>query len=466
MRRARLGIVLLPLLTACGTSALEGEPAPGSGSGRPYEEGRSVRARAAMTAVHFPFDVQVSPVSGSAGWDSERLWSEHIDWEPVVAADPSSERVYQAVTRYGVPACEGCADPAVVVRRSDDGGATWGPDVYVDLSSGTQGDAQVRVAENGAVFVAYLHDWRPGVAVVRSTDGGRTWSSPAYPAFDLDWSDRPILFVSPDGRDVYVAFNARRSLIAASHDGGVTFLPPVRTDHGQRYWFHSAAAVAPDGTLYVGATDFRSDYSGASHISVLRSRDRGASWRATRVDTSAEAPGCEWAKGCYFGYLGPSVALAVDAAGTVMVVYHASETAGAAQQLWFRTSTNGRKWSRAQRLSVAASGVNNAFPALAAGQESGDFRVVWVDDRKAPTEAWNAWYRETSDAGKHWSRAVRLSDQGSGAPYKRARGFLFPYGDYLGLEVGSDGRNHIVWGAGESFAGQGGAWFTRSAASR
>ena len=188
MRRARLGIVLLPLLTACGTSALEGEPAPGSGSGRPYEEGRSVRARAAMTAVHFPFDVQVSPVSGSAGWDSERLWSEHIDWEPVVAADPSSERVYQAVTRYGVPACEGCADPAVVVRRSDDGGATWGPDVYVDLSSGTQGDAQVRVAENGAVLS------------LTSTTGDRVWPLSGRPTVVARGARRRIQRSTSTGR--------------------------------------------------------------------------------------------------------------------------------------------------------------------------------------------------------------------------------------------------------------------------
>jgi hypothetical protein len=57
---------------------------------------------------------------------------------------------------------------------------------------------------------------------------------------------------------------------------------------------------------------------------------------------------------------------------------------------------------------------------------------------------------------------MRLSDRSSGAPYKSASGYGSPYGDYLELEVDSQGRNHIVWGAGPSWSGYGGGiWYTR-----
>ncbi len=62
--------------------------------------------------------------SVAAGWDAERLWSPHVDWEPVVAAHPRSADVYQMTTRYHAPACRGCPDPAIVLRRSADVGAT------------------------------------------------------------------------------------------------------------------------------------------------------------------------------------------------------------------------------------------------------------------------------------------------------------------------------------------------------
>ncbi len=47
-------------------------------------------------------DVQKGPISSAVapGWDSERVWSGHDDWEPFLAADRSSTYVYQIVTRF------------------------------------------------------------------------------------------------------------------------------------------------------------------------------------------------------------------------------------------------------------------------------------------------------------------------------------------------------------------------------
>ena len=104
---------------------------------------------------------------------------------------------------------------------------------------------------------------------------------------------------------MYIAFNASDSWVVASHDFGQTFLPAVKTSNDTRYWFHSAGAVAPNGHIYFAAADYSQTYAGDVNISVLRSTNQGASWSAIPIDISQETPPCDYADGCYFGFLGP-----------------------------------------------------------------------------------------------------------------------------------------------------------------
>ncbi|MGI8890393.1 MAG: hypothetical protein ACR2G0_06365, partial [Chthoniobacterales bacterium] len=103
---------------------------------------------------------------------------------------------------------------------------------------------------------------------------------------------------------------------------------------------------------------------------------------------------------------------------------------------------------------------SNAFPAIAAGRAVNDFRIVWQGDNGDP-RSWNTFYRRTTDGGTNWSETVRLSDRLDGAPYKSSAGYAFPYGDYLSLSVDGEGRNHFIWGEGDSYDGPGGVWYTR-----
>ena len=419
---------------------------------------------ASSMSEHFP---RASRTAG--GWDEERLWSQHVDWEPVVAVDPFSADVYQLTTRYYAPQCRGCPDPAIAFRRSRDGGATWGKDRYLPPQGEWQVDPQIAVARNGTIFAAYLQDWQ--IIFVRSFDRGTSWTEPLQiprkgsPA----WGDKPILAISPDGRDVYVAFNSSDSFVAVSHNSGRRFSTPIQTNKDQRYWFHTDGAVAPNGTVYFTAADFRQDLGGSAGIQVLRSTDDGASWTVQRVDTSAEAPSCDWwAEGCYLGFFGPSPALAIDSSGQLLLAYNAGRADGDPQQIWIRSSEDGINWSPRRRRSRSSRSINNAFPAVEAGPFPGDFRLVWQDDRKTKKrrqdnsrKRWNTWYRRTQDGGATWSRAIRLSDQRALESYKRSRGYAFPFGDYLWLAVDRNGTNHVIWGEGESNEGNGGTWFTR-----
>jgi len=414
--------------------------------------------------------VEAAPVpsAAAAGWDSERVWSGEDDWEPAVAVDPAvPAHVYQLTTRYSGPTpCRNCS-PNIIFRRSDDGGLTWEPDKFLYVTKKAQNDPQIEVSGSGVLYACFLSAYNPGVSFTKSTNRGDTWSVPvtfAGKGKKPNWSDKPWMVISADGNHVYIGFNASDSYVVASHNGGASFPAAVKTNSDTRYWFHTGGAVSPSSpmTAWLAATDYSQDYTGDAHIKVLKTTDGGATWTTTLVDTSRELPGCAWADGCFFGFFGPSASLAVDSAGTLMIAYNAGDVAGGPQKMWVKTSTDGgATWSVRTEISNGSSSVNNAFPALINGPTGGDFRVVWQDDRQQSQVGWNTWYRETANAGGSWSAAVRLSDLATGAPYKSANGYKFPYGDYFEIAVDIAGVNHILWGEGDSYTGPGGTWYTR-----
>jgi hypothetical protein len=142
-----------------------------------------------------------------------------------------------------------------------------------------------------------------------------------------------------------------------------------------------------------------------------------------------------------------------------MAVYAASSAAQAPTRLDEITSADGgRSWTAPHSLGARATVVGADFPKVAAGPRPGDFRAAWEDDGNG-AGAWNVWYRATTNGGASWSRAARLSDRGSGAPYKSRAGFRFPYGDYFGITVDRHGTSYLTWSEGMSYAGPGGTWW-------
>jgi hypothetical protein len=463
-RRSAIAVGFGLLATACATGGdqtrqgvAQVQPAPvEQRKGEGPDEGErkkswSGRSLAAQTIV------QATPSASAmtSGFDQERVWGGSDDWEPAVAADPVDPFVYQLTTRYGG------SQPQLIFRRSTDGGASWEAD---QVLASNAADPMIEVSNDGTIYAMGIVGNGFKLQMTRSFDHGQSWTplasvlTPGQP----NWGDRPVLVISLDGQDVYVGFNQSDSYVASSHDAGANFVAPVQTSDDGRYWFHSAGAVAPNGDVYFAAADYSQDFSGESHINVLRSTDGGASWTTTLIDSSTEVADCGWSDGCYFGFLGPSVGLAIDVNGLVMIAYNAGSIGGDPQPMWVRTSSDGVSWSARQQLSEPATGVHAGYPAVVASRTTpGDFRVVWQDDREASQVAWNTWFRGTLDGGASWYPAERLSDLGSGAPYKGALGFSFVYGDYFEIAVDGEDVNHVIWGEGSSYTGPGGSWYTR-----
>src|SRR5262245_27031188 len=311
-----------------------------------------------------------APSEAAAGFDSERVWSGFDDWEPAMAADLNSSYVYQVTTRLS------SGRATIWFRRSSDSGATWEPDFRPLPDNKHQADPQIEVDGNGTVFLAFLH--LGNTALMKSFDRGSTWTEPVHlPLGPVPYVDHELLAISNDGQDVYMAFNANHSYVSASHDGGRTFALPIKTNNDFRQWFHTGYVVAPSGEAYVAVQDYAQSYLRETHVKILKSVDAGLSWQTYRVDVSQEAPNCDWADGCYLGFLGPPAGLARDAGGVMAMVYNANNTPGGNMRIWLRTSLDGVSWSARQAVSAANPAATNAFPLVAAGSAPGDFRVVW-----------------------------------------------------------------------------------------
>jgi hypothetical protein len=396
-----------------------------------------------------------------AHFESERLWGpvQNSHWEPVTAADPSSNWVYQMTTDQ--------RPDYLLFRASNDGGRTWRAPRRIcrrGVKVPFQYDPQIVVAAGGIIDAVCLDGFRPGVVFTQSRNHGASWSKTVRLDGALPYSDKPTLVTSRGGKDVYVAYNARYALyVTASHDYGRSWNVPAKATVAH-YWYYSySGTVAPNGTVWFAADgETGTNQTGAGHVELVTSSDDGATWRAIPFVVSHEGAPCK-VKHCYPDFYTAQDAVAADRRGALVFVFARNERKQGPNALYAsRSDDDGSTWSDAALVNGRG---NNTSPALVAGPVAGDFRLVWQDDRNGP-DAWNTWYAQSGDGGRTWSEPLRLSDDGSGAPYKHSGGYDFPFGDYLGLSVDSKGINHVIWGEGSAVYVPGGTWWTRGLISR
>jgi hypothetical protein len=408
------------------------------------------------------------------GWRGERLLNVGTDdWEPAVAADPNDPYVYMITTRYGTAkTCPShCPTPFIPLTISSDGGATWGPQVplCVCRGSGAQYDPTIEVVPNtGAVYSVFLNADRAGgfsTVFQKSTDHGKTWTEPVHVYGNVAWTDKPEVTMTPSGRDVYVSWNGPQGgdlYMGVSHDFGATWSQQKLTN-SKRYFYAYDATVLPDRTVIFSESSL--SYTGVGqavegpiwHHAII-SRDNGASWENVVVDKVPEGEPCT-APGCYDDYYTGQTSVSTDASGHLVFAYEGPLVDQGPQRIYVRTSDDeGRTWGPRKALSV--SGENATGPRLSSSGAVGDARLWYMQTANGDDpDAWNVWYRSSTDGGATWTSAVKLSDASSGAGYKTAAGFLEIYGDYGEIDVTNTGKTIAVWGEAFSYTGPGGTWF-------
>jgi hypothetical protein len=410
----------------------------------------------------------------AAGWRGESLLNVGTDdWEPAVAADPRDPYVYLVTTRFGTEkTCSShCPSPFIAMTISSDGGRTWGRQVplCVCRGSGAQYDPTIEVVPNtGAVYSVFLNADRAGgfsTVFQKSTDHGKSWTEPVHVYGNVAWTDKPEVTMSPGGRNVYVSWNGPQGgdlYVGVSHDYGISWSQQKLTN-SKRYFYAYDATVLPDRTVVFSESSLSYTGVGQSvegpiwHHAII-SRDNGASWENVIVDKVPNGEPCV-ADGCYNDYYTGQTSVSTDASGHLVFAYEGPLVDQGPQRIYVRTSDDeGRTWGPRKALSV--SGENATQPRLSSSGAVGDARLWYMQTANGDDpDAWNVWYRSSTDGGTTWSSPVKLSDASSGAGYKTRNGFLEVYGDYGEIDVTNTGKTVAVWGEGFSFTGPGGTWY-------
>ncbi len=276
----------------------------------------------------------VATNDGGATWTASaaapQLDTRNATADPSVAGD-SVGTLYHAYLEFGVNAST-ANDVDVVVARSTDGGRTFPTFTVAAAHSDTVSfdkpymtvDTQPKSPFKGTIYVATM-DFFSGVNVIVSRDGAATWSAPLlvapFPSNPTGFSQSPLPVVAPDGTAYvfYAEYDSFREprvtsiLYTRSRDGGSTWSPVAAVaanlpspgeftlknadpefgstlGRGVEAFSFPAAAIAPNGTIFVVWVDFprgSCQFLGGSpspctdaDVRMSVSRDGGRSWSA------------------------------------------------------------------------------------------------------------------------------------------------------------------------------------------
>jgi hypothetical protein len=501
MRRLRLVVVaagVIGVVLALGSAAGRGSPNPaaerlaessggalGEAAGEPErageEEGQeeqqvtSDRLEAfaqAKSSGRFAGTV-AGTTNPAAGWVGSTLLNPATDdWEPAVAADPSTPYAYLLTTRYGEPkTCSShCPTPFIALTRSTDGGGGWSAQVPLCICRGSkaQYDPTIEVVPNtGAVYSAFLNADRAGgfsTVFTKSTDHGQTWTTPVHVYGNVAWTDKPEVTMSASGKDVYVSWNGPQGgdlYVGQSHDYGATWTQQKLVT-SKRYYYAYDGRVLADGTVVFSESSVV--YSGSTKVvgavwhHAIISRDTGATWQNVVVAKVPDGEACI-AAGCSPDFYVGQTSVVSDAPGHLVFAFEGPTTDQGPQRVYVSTSSDeGRTWSG--RVPLSAVGENATGPRLASAG-GGDARIWYMQTAGGDNpDAWNVWYRSSTNGGQTWSSATKIDDAPAGATeYVNALGFDEIYGDYGEIAVTSRGKTLAAWGEGFSWTGPGGTWF-------
>ena len=385
------------------------------------------------------------------------------DWEPALTADRFGH-IYVLYKHYdvaGQTSCSSC-DLHVLFQVSSDRGQTWSNPRPIDPEPvvGGQYDSQIAVdpVDGKTVWASFLQNKKSSIAVMKSTDFGQTWTGPTIVENLQRATDKDILTVR--GKTIAVAYNAVQKIYASiSHDSGQTWATQlINTGSTQQGWsLGGGGGIDSQGNMYFSWAGYTQNgqAKGPVNLFVSESRDGGQNWNLTPMKVSGAPYPCS---NCGFAFLGAQATMTVGTDDTVYVLWNSTtdQTDYAPERIYFAKSTNhGASYFAPQDVSLAAQGIEHAFPAIAIGSGSGDVRIAWMDMH---TGQWNLFYRTSSDGGSTWSGETQVSGYVSGYAYLTPTGFGLPYGDYFQMSVDDRGSTQIAWGEAGSYSGPGNIW--------
>jgi hypothetical protein len=400
------------------------------------------------------------------------------DWEPELAHQGST--VYAVITHYaGDTTCDPAsgAGNSIDIQVSTDGGRTFGAPHPVftgavgGISYPSQADPVVAVDGAGNVYVSFLGYGNNGghtdIVAAKSTNGGVSFSAVKVNAKDCKNCDHEKIAVA--GSSIYITYSqAGYHFIARSGDAGATWTQANVRSSGN-VAFAEGMVVDSANNVYTAWGDCRSsNCTGNPAADYLVSKTLAGTLTTTFsfVGTGAQGPDCPFAPSCGFAYFGAQDDIAIDAAGTLYVDWQDGQVPGVRGSPPIinlsKSTDGGQTWAFLGRVDdktssgCAASACYALFPTITAGA-AGAVYVSWMDDRNgSPIDhinGWNVWLRTSTNGGASFGASQKISAYDPSQAQSAPNGFVFPYGDYYGLELNSCGAPMLIWGEGLDWAG-------------
>lgn len=433
-----------------------------------------------------PFHLPSGWPTGSLGQATRLGFCGGDDWEPEVAVDHSY--VYVVISHFtGDPTCDPSSanENRVYIQVSADGGKTFGPPhVVADEISGQTYPRQVDCVVNvdpvtGAVYVSFLayglQSIRTDVAVATSNDHGATFQAVKVNGPECKNCDHP--WTVSNGPDIYSAYaHGKNHYLSHSSDGGATWTETnvLRED---TVAFPEGAVLDQAGNAWFAWGDCKTSSchgNTAGNYRVSRTLAGTTTTDFAQVATAPAGPKCPYEPNCGFAFFGIQDDIAIDAAGNLYLLWQDGadhDKAGSppivqlSRCLAGRDCTKPSGWSYVGRADdkdaygCADSACYALFPRVEGGRAN-EIAVMWMDDRNgAPLDhenGWNVWYRTSVTGGTSWTGpSSRVSQYDPTRGQSRPNGFLFPYGDYEGIDLhaGSVTTATMIWGEGYNYTG-------------
>jgi len=396
-------------------------------------------------------------------------------------------RLYVLITHYrGDTTCDptdGLNHARIMIQVSTDDGTTFSaPRVVSETPGGiaypSQADPAIDVdPASGDVYVSFLAYGLSGghtdVYVAKSTDLGQTFDAVKVNSHDCKNCDHPKLLVS--GANVYVAYSqATNHFISLSTDGGESFTETNVLRAGV-VGFSEGGVLDSHGNAWFAWGDCQNSSCKGTPAADYRVSETLAGTSTTSfamVATGDQGPACPFGSACGFSFFGPQDDIGIDASGTLYLVWQEGQdpTKRGSPPIinlsrCSANCTSDSSWSFVGRVDdknasgCAGSACYAEFPTIVGGPTS-QIHVTWFDDRNGDpidhVNGWNVWYRSSTDGGATWSTAgQRMSAYMPTESQSGPNGFLFPYGDYMRIELDPScgGQPVMVWGEGRDWAG-------------
>ena len=326
------------------------------------------------------------------------------------------------------------------------------------------------VPTTGAVYSVFMNgDRHAGFSAVftKSLDHGANWTAPVHVYGSVSWTDKPEVATSASGKDIYISWNGPQGgdlYVGQSHDFGATWTQQKLSD-SKRYYYAYDARVLVDGTVVFSESSLL--YAGAKNVDgeiwhhAVISRDNGATWEDHVV---AKVPVGEMlrCRGLQARLLRrPDLGRLRRARPSRPGVRRPDGRPRTATGV--RGDVLGRRAAHGVPASHCPVAGENATEPRLASSGGGNVRSWYMQTAGGDNpDAWNVWYRSSSNGGRSWSSPVKLDDAlgRDGSPgYINAIGFDEIYGDYGEIAVTSTGKTFAIWGEGFSYTGPGGTWF-------